>query len=99
VGICYPIAGWLGTKDNAFFYGSILGFGILATVQLLLSPKTNEHQHEYLWHDHKHIHDEHHQHDHPESLSLTEPHTHAHQHLPIRHRHAHYLDIHHLLRH
>ncbi len=95
----YPIAGWLGTKDNAFFYGSILGFGILATVQLLLSPKTNEHQHEYLWHDHKHIHDEHHQHDHPESLSLNEPHTHAHQHLPIRHRHAHYLDIHHLHRH
>jgi MFS transporter, NRE family, putaive nickel resistance protein len=95
--IAYPIAGWLGSQGNtSFVYGSLIGFALLAGVQILLSPKTHEHQHEYLWHDHEHTHDQHHQHDHLEGILLTEPHTHTHEHLPVRHRHAHYTDIHHL---
>ncbi len=95
--VSYPIAGWLGSQSNtSFLYGSLIGFALLAGVQILLAPKTHEHQHEYLWHEHEHTHDPHHQHDHPEGLLLTEPHTHIHEHLPVRHRHAHYNDIHHL---
>ena len=95
--VSYPIAGWLGSQGNiSFFYGSFIGFALLAGVQILLSPKTHEHQHEYLWHEHEHTHDQHHQHDHPKDVLLTEPHTHTHEHLPINHRHAHYTDIHHL---
>jgi MFS transporter, NRE family, putaive nickel resistance protein len=95
--VSYPIAGWLGSQgNNSFLYGSLIGFTLLAGVQLLLSPKTHEHQHEYLWHDHEHTHDRHHQHDHPQGELLTESHTHAHEHFPERHRHAHFTDIHHL---
>ncbi len=98
--VSYPIAGWLGSQGNiSFLYGSLIGFTLLAGVQIFLAPKTHEHQHEYLWHDHEHSHDEHHQHNHLEDALLTEPHTHAHKHLPIRHRHAHYSDIHHLRSH
>jgi MFS transporter, NRE family, putaive nickel resistance protein len=95
--IAYPIAGYLGSQgNNSFLYGSLIGFALLAGVQILLAPKTHEHQHEYLQHEHAHIHDEHHQHDHPKGVLLTEPHTHTHEHLPMHHRHAHYTDIHHL---
>ncbi|PZV13374.1 MAG: MFS transporter [Pseudanabaena sp.] len=95
--IAYPIAGCLGSQGNiSFFYGSLIGFALLAIVQILLAPKTHEHQHEYLWHEHEHTHDQHHQHDHPEDVLLTEPHTHDHEHFSIRHRHAHYTDTHHL---
>ncbi|AFY73585.1 arabinose efflux permease family protein [Synechococcus sp. PCC 7502] len=95
--VSYPIAGWLGSQgNNSFLYGSLIGFTLLAGVQVLLSPKIHKHQHEYLWHDHEHTHDEHHQHDHPEGALLTEPHTHSHEHSPVRHSHAHYTDIHHL---
>jgi NRE family putative nickel resistance protein-like MFS transporter len=95
--VSYPIAGWLGGHSNiSFLYGSLIGFALLAGVQILLSPKTHEHQHEYLYHEHEHTHDLHHQHDHPENILLTEPHTHTHEHLPTKHRHAHYSDIHHL---
>ncbi len=95
--IAYPIAGYLGSQgNNSFLYGSLIGFALLAGVQILLAPKTHEHQHEYLWHEHEHTHDQHHQHDHPKDVLLNEPHTHTHEHLPIKHRHAHYTDIHHL---
>lgn len=95
--VSYPIAGWLGGHSNiSFLYGSLIGFALLAGVQILLSPKTHEHQHEYLYHEHEHTHDLHHQHEHPEGVLLTEPHTHMHEHLPTKHRHAHYSDIHHL---
>ncbi len=95
--IAYPLAGWLGSQGNSsFLYGSLIGFALLAGVQILLAPKTHEHQHEYLWHEHEHTHDQHHQHDHPEAVVLSEPHTHTHTHLPMHHRHAHYTDIHHL---
>jgi NRE family putative nickel resistance protein-like MFS transporter len=95
--VSYPIAGWLGSQSNtSFFYGSLIGFALLAGVQILLAPKNHEHQHEYLWHEHEHIHDQNHQHDHSEGVLLTESHTHTHEHLPINHRHAHYTDIHHL---
>ncbi|MDX1978196.1 MAG: MFS transporter [Pseudanabaenaceae cyanobacterium bins.68] len=78
--VSYPIAGWLG--NNSFLYGSLIGFTLLAGVQILLAPKVHEHQHEYLLHDHEHTHDEHHLHDHPEGTLLTEPHTHTHEHFP-----------------
>lgn len=95
--VSYPIAGWLGSQgNNSFLIGSLIGFTLLAGVQLFLAPKIHEHQHEYLWHDHEHSHDEHHQHDHPEGILLTEPHTHSHEHFPMRHRHSHLTDIHHL---
>jgi MFS transporter, NRE family, putaive nickel resistance protein len=95
--VSYPIAGWLGSQGSvSFLYGGLIGFSLLAGVQIFLAPKTHEHQHEYLWHDHEHIHDAHHLHDHPTGVLLTEPHTHSHEHFPVRHRHSHYTDIHHL---
>ncbi len=97
--VSYPIAGWLGSHagDRSFFYSSLIGFMILAGVQIFLAPKTHEHEHEYLQHEHEHKHDEHHQHEHLAGMSIcNEPHTHAHEHLPIRHSHSHYADTHHL---
>jgi NRE family putative nickel resistance protein-like MFS transporter len=84
----YPLAGYLGShqKENPFLYGSIIGFVLLAIVQLTLSPKRQPHEHESYWHDHKHIHEEDHQH-HPGILA-TESHTHPHQHRAIRHAHV-----------
>jgi len=94
--VSYPIAGWLGSQGNtSFLYGSLIGFALLAVVQILLSPKTHEHQHEYFWHEHEHTHDPHHQHEHT-TEGILEPHTHSHEHLPMHHRHAHYTDTHHL---
>ncbi len=96
--VSYPLAGWLGShaSDRAFFYSSLIGFVILAGVQIFLAPKTHEHEHEYLQHKHEHEHDEHHQHKHLAGMSINEPHTHAHEHLPISHSHSHYADTHHL---
>jgi NRE family putative nickel resistance protein-like MFS transporter len=86
----YPLAGYLGShqKENPFLYGSIIGFVLLAIVQLTLSPNGQPHEHESYWHEHEHIHDEHHQHEHHPGILVTEPHTHAHQHRAIRHAHV-----------
>ncbi|MDF5713329.1 MAG: MFS transporter [Rhizonema sp. NSF051] len=97
--ISYPLAGWLGSHfaENEFFYGSLVGLGMLFVVQFTLSPKTdeNEHVHESLWHDHEHVHDNHHQHNHHPEIPSGEPHTHLHQHKRIRHSHSYIVDIHH----
>ncbi|HIK14359.1 MAG TPA: MFS transporter [Leptolyngbyaceae cyanobacterium M33_DOE_097] len=91
----YPLAGWLGSnqKELPFLYGSLIGFVLLAIVQLLLSPKEQEHVHESYWHEHEHHHDEHHQHKHHPGILVAESHLHPHQHRVIRHAHA-YSDSH-----
>lgn len=100
--ISYPLAGWLGSQcaENEFFYGSLVGLGMLLIVQLTLSPKAdeNEHLHESFWHDHEHIHDDHHQHDHHAGILTAELHAHPHQHKRIRHSHSYSVDIHHRAR-
>jgi MFS transporter, NRE family, putaive nickel resistance protein len=91
----YPLAGWLGShqKEMPFLYGSVVGFVLLAIVQLTLSPKGEQHEHESYWHDHKHIHDKAHQHGHHPGIA-TAPHTHPHQHQAMHHAHL-YSDSHH----
>lgn len=97
--LSYPLAGWLGSNfaQVKFFYGSLVGLGLLAVVQLILSPKGNEyeHEHEGIWHEHEHFHDEHHQHKHSPGIPVDKPHTHSHPHLPMRHSHPYRLDMHH----
>lgn len=92
----YPLAGWLGSHQKAmpFLYGSLIGFVLLAIVQLTLSPREQEHKHESTWHDHEHRHDEYHQHDHHPGILVTEPHMHPHQHRAMRHAHL-YSDSYH----
>jgi MFS transporter, NRE family, putaive nickel resistance protein len=95
----YPLAGWLGKNfpDRTFLYGSLIGIGLLAIVQLLLSPDRFAHTHAEFWHTHAHSHDPHHQHEHLsaedieiESIAHQHPHSHSH----FQHIHA-YTDISH----
>jgi MFS transporter, NRE family, putaive nickel resistance protein len=82
--ISYPLAGWLGSHfvETEFVYGSLIGFVLLAIVQILCYPYQHgsKHLHHPISHSHKHIHDEHHQHEHSEEISLKKPHTHFHEH-------------------
>lgn len=94
--ISYPLAGWLGTHfvEDEFLYGSLVGLGLLAIVQLTLKPQPHEHLH-YMSHSHEHVHDEHHQHDHEPAMVLNEPHNHPHEHIGLFHLHPHGHDRHH----
>ena len=93
----YPLAGWLGTTfpDRTFLYGSLIGFGLLSIVQLLLSPDRFAHTHPEFSHIHAHTHDLQHQHEHLGNLEGVAPtHQHSHLHSQLRHTHS-YLDISH----
>jgi MFS transporter, NRE family, putaive nickel resistance protein len=93
----YPLAGWLGTTfpDRTFLYGSLIGLGLLAIVQLLLAPDRFAHTHPEFSHIHTHTHDLQHQHPHLGNLEIAEPtHEHPHLHSQLRHTHS-YLDISH----
>ena len=100
--ISYPIAGWLGSHfvEREFLYGSLVGLGMLAIVQLTLKPQPHEHEHlHYMSHSHEHVHDEHHQHDHKPGMLVSEPHNHPHEHIGLLHLHPHSHDQHHRHRH
>ena len=93
----YPLAGWLGTTfpDRTFLYGSLIGFGLLSLVQLLLAPDRFAHTHPEFSHIHTHDHDLQHQHTHLGNLEITDPtHQHPHLHSQLRHTHV-YADISH----
>lgn len=93
----YPLAGWLGNMwaDRSFFFGSLVGLGLLSIVQLVLRPDRFSHVHAEFWHSHNHRHDQYHQHEHsiPSATNNTE-HQHAHCHKQFSHFHA-YDDISH----
>ncbi len=92
--LSYPLAGWLGSHfpQTCFFYGSLIGGGLLILIQIVLLPQlrqlqtSNQSSHLYelpqesIWHEHKHIHDEHHQHEHSEGVLVDEQHSHLHLH-------------------
>ncbi|WP_309744853.1 MFS transporter [Chamaesiphon sp. OTE_20_metabat_361] len=93
----YPLAGWLGTTfpDRTFLYGSLIGLGLLAIVQLLLAPDRFAHTHPEFSHVHAHTHDLPHQHEHLGNLERADPiHQHPHLHSQLRHTHT-YADISH----
>lgn len=96
--VSYPLAGWLGTQfaENEFLYGSLVGLGLLAIVQLTLKPQPHEHEHlHYMLHEHEHVHDEHHQHFHESAMAVSEFHNHSHEHIGLFHLHPHGHDQHH----
>ncbi len=99
--ISYPASGWLGSHfvQTEFIYGSLIGFVLLAIVQILFHPYQHSHEHSHypVSHSHEHIHDEHHHHEHPGEISLSEPHAYYHSHVTISfHCHSHsHTDIHH----
>jgi len=96
--VSYPLAGWLGSQfaENEFLYGSLVGLGLLAIVQLTLKPQPHEHEHlHYMSHSHEHVHDEHHQHDHESGMTVSEFHNHPHEHIGLLHLHPHGHDRHH----
>lgn len=100
--VSYPLAGWLGTQfaENEFLYGSLVGLGLLAIVQLTLKPQPHEHEHlHYMLHSHEHVHDEHHQHVHEPAMAVSEFHNHSHEHIGLFHLHPHGHDQHHRHRH
>lgn len=96
--VSYPLAGWLGSQfaENEFLYGSLVGLGLLAIVQITLKPQPHEHEHlHYMLHSHEHVHDEHHQHVHEPAMVLSEFHNHSHEHIGLFHLHPHGHDQHH----
>lgn len=100
--VSYPLAGWLGTQfaENEFLYGSLVGLGLLAIVQLTLKPQPHEHEHlHYMLHSHEHVNDEHHQHVHEPAMAVSEFHNHSHEHIGLFHLHPHGHDQHHRHRH
>jgi MFS transporter, NRE family, putaive nickel resistance protein len=100
--VSYPLAGWLGSQfaENEFLYGSLVGLGLLAIIQLTLKPQPHEHEHlHYMSHSHEHVHDEHHQHFHEPAMVVSEFHNHSHEHIGLFHLHAHGNDQHHRHRH
>lgn len=100
--ISYPLAGWLGSQfvEDEFLYGSLVGLGLLAIVQLTLKPQPHEHEHlHYMLHSHEHVHDEHHQHVHEPAMAVSEFHNHSHEHIGLFHLHPHGHDQHHRHRH
>lgn len=68
----YPLAGWLSTAfpRNSFFWGGLVGLGLLTLIQLTLSPRrwlpstldglnsVGQQKQPNIWHDHFHMHDE-----------------------------------------
>jgi MFS transporter, NRE family, putaive nickel resistance protein len=91
----YPLAGWLSSSfpHNSFFWGGLVGLGLLTLIQLALSPtqrslsisetelgSVGEQEQQTIWHEHSHIHDNYHQHEHPPGILANTPHTHAHMH-------------------
>ena len=96
--VSYPLAGWLGSQfaENEFLYGSLVGLGLLAIVQITLKPQPHEHEHlHYMLHSHEHVHDEHHQHNHEPAMAVSEAHNHSHEHIGLFHLHPHGHDQHH----
>jgi MFS transporter, NRE family, putaive nickel resistance protein len=97
----YPLAGWLGSSfpRNSFFWGSLVGLGLLIIIQLTLSPwlrsfstpdrlsSSEQQEQPTIWHDHAHVHDKSHQHKHLLGTLASEPHAHAHAH-DLRHLHS-----------
>ena len=98
--VCYPLAGWLGSR-----FGLTAAFAVLCVIAvaaivtaLMVWPKDDPevlaHTHEAMEHDHLHVHDEHHQHEH-EGWEGPEPHAHPHRHPKTRHSHGFVIDAHH----
>ncbi len=98
----YPLAGWLSSSfpQNSFFWGGLVGLGLLTLIQLTLSPRqrplslsgtelssVEQQERPTTCHDHSHIHDEHHQHQHASGTLESEPHAHAHTH-DLQHLHS-----------
>ncbi len=84
--IAYPLAGWLGVQcgSNAFLISSLIGLGLLATIQFCLAPRWQFNM----------------QSRHSSSISTTASipfadHSHTHQHLAITHQHEHSHNEHH----
>lgn len=94
----YPLAGWLSSAfpHNSFFWGGLVGLGLLTLIQLTLSPrerslsvldKLSSVEQQAIWHEHPHMHDKFHQHEHSSGISASEPHVHTHIH-DLRHLHS-----------
>ncbi|MEM9541977.1 MAG: MFS transporter [Cyanobacteria bacterium P01_E01_bin.42] len=100
-GLSYPLAGWLGTyqSEHVFFYGSCIGIGLLAIVQLTISPQGHQHEHIHKASYHVHEHDrddKHHGHHEEGEVLANQPHVHYHYHPAMSHSHPHSHDLHHL---
>lgn len=97
--LCYPLAGWLGTRG---FLNAAIGLTAVAALGWLIAvwtwprhdPSVLTHTHSALEHEHMHFHDEHHQHEH-EGWEGEEPHSHPHYHQELTHSHPFVIDEHH----
>jgi MFS transporter, NRE family, putaive nickel resistance protein len=78
----YPLAGWMGSSlpTHNFFYGGLIGFGLLAIVYVAFKPRKLTDVQAGLWHEHEHIYDERHLHQHSPDLTAQSPHYHLHFH-------------------
>ena len=88
----YPLAGWLGSAfpGQTFFYGSLVGLGLLSIVHLVLAPDRFAHTHPEFSHIHQHHHSTNHQHEHATAVETEEvEHQHPHTHSQLSHIHSH----------